>query len=149
MKLLVKCTGMETINVDGKNYVVDLVNGCANLTVSNLTLCEHIFNVTYNGDEYYDSSNTVFRFNETFSSIVNLTVVDLEKYFSSSERIIAILKDNLGNPLANKTITFSVNGNKYTRTTDVNGSASMAINLNPVLIMYLLVLMELNYATLH
>ena len=122
-------TGKVTINVDGKNHVIDLENGRANLTVSNLTLGEHIFNVTYNGDEYYDSSNTVFTFNETFSPIVNLTVVDLEKYFNGTERLVAILKDNLGNPLANKTITFTVNGNKYTRITDNNGSASMAINL--------------------
>ena len=126
-----KASGNITINVDGEDHVVDLVNGQANLTVSNLTLGEHTVNVTYNGDEDYSSSNTVIIFNETFSPIVNLTLANVVKYFGGSERLVAILKDNLGNPLANETIIFNINGNKYTKTTDTNGSVSMAINLNP------------------
>ena len=126
-----KATGNVTISIDGEDHVVKLVNGQANFTVSNLTLGEHTVNVTYNGDDDYDSSNTVITFNETFSPIVNLTVEDVVKYFNGTERLVAVLKDSLGNPLANETIIFNVNGNEYTRITDANGSASMAINLNP------------------
>ena len=122
-------TGVVAINIDDEGYVIDLTNGCANLIVSNLTLGEHTINVVYKGDEYYDASNITIKFNETFSPIVNLTVADLEKYFKGSERLVAILKDNLGNPLTNKTIIFTVNGKEYLKTTDINGSASMAINL--------------------
>ena len=42
----------------------------------------------------------------------------------------ATLTSNNNTPLANQTITFSVNGINYTKFTDLNGIASLNINLN-------------------
>ena len=98
---------------------------------------------TFNTDGLTKDNNTVF-FQSTGSTIlalhqilvverenIQLTVENLEKYYGGSEKLNATLKDGAGNPIANKTITFTVNGQKYNRTTNSNGIASLAINLRP------------------
>ena len=98
---------------------------------------------TFNTDGLTKDNNTVF-FQSTGSTIlalhqilvverenIQLAVEDLEKYYGGSERLNATLKDGAGNPIANKTITFTVNGKKYNKTTDSNGFASLAIGLMP------------------
>lgn len=108
-----------------------------------------VWNKTSNSIDYYTfntsgltkDNNTVF-FQSTGSTIlalhqilvverenIQLAVEDLEKYYGGSERLNATLKDGAGNPIANKTITFTVNGKKYNKTTDSNGFASLAIGL--------------------
>ena len=110
-----------------------------------------VWNKTSNSIDYYTfntsgltkDNNTVF-FQSTGSTIlalhqilvverenIQLAVEDLEKYYGGSERLNATLKDGAGNPIANKTITFAVNGKKYNKTTDSNGFASLAIGLMP------------------
>ena len=110
-----------------------------------------VWNKTSNSIDYYTfntsgltkDNNTVF-FQSTGSTIlalhqilvverenIQLAVEDLEKYYGGSERLNATLKDGAGNPIANKTITFTINGQKYNRTTNSNGIASLAINLRP------------------
>ncbi|WP_288578791.1 DUF3344 domain-containing protein [uncultured Methanobrevibacter sp.] len=98
---------------------------------------------TFNTDDLTKDNNTVF-FQSTGSTIlalhqilvverenIQLAVEDLEKYYGGSEKLNATLKDGAGNPIANKTITFTINGQKYNRTTNSNGIASLAINLRP------------------
>ena len=98
---------------------------------------------TFNTDGLTKDNNTVF-FQSTGSTIlalhqilvverenIQLAVENLEKYYGGSERLNATLKDGAGNPIANKTITFTVNGKKYNKTTDSNGFASLAIGLMP------------------
>ena len=98
---------------------------------------------TFNTDGLTKDNNTVF-FQSTGSTIlalhqilvverenIQLTVENLEKYYGGSEKLNATLKDGAGNPIANKTITFTINGQKYNRTTNSNGIASLAINLRP------------------
>ena len=113
-----------------------------------------VWNKTSNSIDYYTfnttgltkDNNTVF-FQSTGSTIlalhqilvverentqnIKLTVENLEKYYGGSEKLNATLKDGAGNPIANKTITFTINGQKYNRTTNSNGIASLAINLRP------------------
>ena len=50
---------------------------------------------------------------------------DLVKIYKNDSRFEA------GIDAANETVTFEINGMNYTRTSDENGTASMAINLNP------------------
>ena len=50
---------------------------------------------------------------------------DLVKIYKNDSRFEA----NIG--VANETVTFEINGRNYTRVSDENGSASIAINLNP------------------
>ena len=75
--------------------------------------------------------NEVQNVNITFEAkFAVLTVDDVVKYFKGDERLVAKLVDSTGNPIANATIYFSINGVEYNRTTDAKGMASMAINLD-------------------
>ncbi|ALT67882.1 C1 family peptidase [Methanobrevibacter millerae] len=56
---------------------------------------------------------------------------DIVMYYKNGTRFEVKLFDSQGNPFANENITLSINGVSYNRTTDENGSASIAINLNP------------------
>ena len=61
---------------------------------------------------------------------VSLVTKDIVMYYKDGTRFGAYLYDNYGRPLANKVVTFSMQGVDYTRTTNQNGYASIAINLN-------------------
>ena len=56
---------------------------------------------------------------------------DLVKYYGGSERLVVNLSTSRGEILANQTVYVYINGVNYTRTTNENGTLSMAINLNP------------------
>ena len=59
-----------------------------------------------------------------------IIVEDLIKYYRNGSSLVINLCDQWGNPLANQTIAITINGVTYYRTTDVNGTVSMAINLD-------------------
>ena len=84
-----------------------------------------IINNEKNSDIYTVKNGTVI----SNASII-LEVEDVIKYYGNDEKLIIRLTDSDGNPLTNKTITITINGKTYTRTTDANGTASMNINLN-------------------
>lgn len=54
---------------------------------------------------------------------------DIEMYYHNGTRYVVTLVDDNNNPLANRTIIININGVDYTRYTDENGSASIALNL--------------------
>ena len=56
---------------------------------------------------------------------------DLEMFYKNGTRYEVTITDSNGNPLANQTVTITINGVDYTRITNENGIASLAINLNP------------------
>jgi len=58
-----------------------------------------------------------------------LTATDLVKSTSETKAFGAKLVDGQGNPLANKTVNFNINGVTYNRVTDSQGIAKLNINL--------------------
>ncbi len=52
-------------------------------------------------------------------------------FYKDDTRLVAILTDIKGNPIANVTVYFTINKVLYNKTTNANGSASMALNLVP------------------
>ena len=56
---------------------------------------------------------------------------DLEKYYRNASQYIVKLLDNEGNPVANSTVTFNINGVFYNRTSNESGHAKLNINLQP------------------
>ena len=99
------------------------------ITISDLILGQHNITGIFEGDDIYAKSS----FNDTVSVIlnkfVNLDVSNIIMFYKDGTRLIAKLTDCIGNPIANATIFFVINGVTYNRTTDENGTASMAINL--------------------
>ena len=55
---------------------------------------------------------------------------DVTKYYKGPERFVVTVTDCLGTPVANKTVSITINGVTYNRTTDEKGTASMALGLN-------------------
>ena len=62
---------------------------------------------------------------------VNIDAKDISMYYKNGERLSADLSDMNDNPLSKHNLTFNINNQNYTRTTDDNGKASIAINLIP------------------
>ena len=59
-----------------------------------------------------------------------ISAENIEMYYKDGTRYVAVLTDQKGTPLSNKTVILTVNGVPYTRITDENGTVSLAINLN-------------------
>ena len=55
---------------------------------------------------------------------------DVVMHYRNGSRYVVTLVDENNNPLANRTVIISIIGVDYTRFTDENGSASIALNLN-------------------
>ena len=61
----------------------------------------------------------------------NISAPEVVKYFRGSERFVVTLTDNSGNPISNKAVIITINGAGYARTTNLDGTASIALGLNP------------------
>ena len=87
-----------------------------------------IITVEVGDDEIYALNSTTVTVNVK-DNMINVSAPDVIKHYNSTERFVVTVTDSRGNPLANQSVIISVNGVNYTRTTDANGTASIAINL--------------------
>ena len=81
-------------------------------------------------EEYSSIENCTFIENDYHLVRFYIYAPDLIKDYHSSERFYIYLSET-GMPVSNANVTITINGRNYIRTTDENGSASIAINLNP------------------
>jgi len=121
-------TGNVTIKIGDKTYYGTLVNRVFEGTY-NVSAGDYNVTVIYDGDEifgaaYYNETITIPKLNTT---LVGNNVV---MYYKNGTRYYVKLTDINGNPIANTNVTININGQNYTRTTDENGIASIALNLN-------------------
>ena len=119
--------GNVTVIIDGRNYTAKVENGTAVIHDPELKPGKHNITVIY-GDEKYspeENSSVIDVANKLF---INAPAV--VKYYSGSERFFVYLEDMNGKKIANADIVITVNGVSYSRTTNENGTASIAINLN-------------------
>ncbi|WP_296887648.1 Ig-like domain repeat protein [uncultured Methanobrevibacter sp.] len=120
-------TGVVVASVDGELYVADVENGTATINIPNLPAGNHTAEVTYYGDDKYSPVTTTADI-EVISE-EEVIAPDVVKYYHGSERfIVYVLKDDKG--VANKTVSITLNGVTYNRTTDENGIASLGLNIN-------------------
>ena len=80
--------------------------------------------ILINYNSYPGDDPVYIRYN-AFISAENIII-----YCKNGTPFTATLHDGSGNPIANKTLSFEINGMCSNRTTDENGSASIAIDLN-------------------
>ena len=69
-------------------------------------------------------------FNASSDKKTQLIADDVEMYYRDGTRFVVYLKDVDGNPLVNQSIMMSINDVDYNRTTDAEGIASIALNLD-------------------
>ena len=133
-------TGTVTVEIDGKKYTVNVIDGTANVIVSGLSAGDYNITTVYSGDAKYDSMTKKGNVTVIPNINVNLDVSDVEMFYHDGTRLIAKLTDFQGKPIVNATIYFSINGVTYAKTTDANGTASMGLNLDsnvyPVTVTY-------------
>ena len=133
-------TGTVTVEIDGKKYTANVIDGTANVIVSGLSAGDYNITTVYSGDAKYDSMTKKGNVTVIPNVNVNLDVSDVEMFYHDGTRLIAKLTDFQGKPIVNATIYFSINGVIYAKTTDANGTASMGLNLDsnvyPVTVTY-------------
>ena len=124
-------TGTVNAFVNGKNYTVPLKDGKATITIPKLAAGNYTIPVTYSGDDKYNSETE--EVNVTVKEDQKSNIIkapDVTKYFRGPERFVVTVTDYQGTPLVNKTVVININGASYTRNTDANGTASIALGLN-------------------
>lgn len=133
-------TGTVTVEIDGKKYTANVIDGTANVIVSGLSAGDYNITTVYSGDAKYDSMTKKGNVTVIPNVNVNLDVSDVEMFYHDGTRLIAKLTDFQGKPIVNATIYFSINGVIYAKTTDANGTASIGLNLDsnvyPVTVTY-------------
>ena len=105
-------------------------NGNATITISGLKNGDYNITYGFDGVEGYCSSSS-----SSILHVVNSTTIltgnDLTMVYNDGSEFKVKLTDLYGKPLANKIITFVINGIAYNRTTDSNGVTSINIRLYP------------------
>ncbi len=109
-----------TFNINGVFYTRDVINGTATLNI-NLDPGNYIITTMYGK---YSVGNNI-------TVLPTLITEDLNMKFQDGSRFTAKALDGQGNPLANQTVFFNVNGVLYNRTTGADGFAKLLIRLNP------------------
>ena len=120
-------TGMVLIDVNGSLYAAYANNGTANMTIPSMDAGNYTATVIYMGDDKYNNYTENMTLN--IENYYELNVPDVVKYYHGGERLYVYALAN-GKPAAEETVTIIINGVSYTKKTDKNGMASLAINLN-------------------
>ena len=115
------------ISINGRDYVKQSdENGTASLGI-NLESKNYTVVTTFGGNSKYFGT----RSNNTVSILSTLLSKDIVKYYRNGTQFYATVLDFKGNPLANTTVMFNINGVFYNKTTDENGTAKLNIWLRP------------------
>ena len=125
-------TGTLIVNIGGKNYVADLINGSA--TIAPTGLADGTYNATikYSGDANYREFEKTQ--NVTIKTAVDAKIVadDLTVIYSSNGLYSVVVYGTDGNVAANTEVTFLINGKVYKIVkTNEKGVASIAITQKP------------------
>ena len=136
-------SGNVSVIVDGKESVVQLVNGSAVVPLENITEGDHDVVVIYSGDETHAPTHSVSTFSVPTEIVVesrlasqfNVTEAQsIETYavdFPAGERGTTFqfqLTDSNGNPIANASVQFAYKTVIFNRTTDENGIVFLGVS---------------------
>ena len=122
--------GTVTVEIDGKKYTANIINGTAKVNIPGLGVGDYNITTTYLGDAKYVSMTKKGNITVIPNMDVNLYVDDVVMIYHDGTRLVAKLTDYQGRPIVNDIIYFTINGKTYAKTTDDNGAASMGLNLD-------------------
>lgn len=110
-----------TFNILGIEYT--RVTNDEGIAYLNINLGPDSYNIAVSCNNY--------TINDTITIISTVTGDNVVKYYLNDTRYYATYYDSEGNPLSGASVYFNINGVFYYKTTDINGVASLAINLYP------------------
>ena len=122
--------GTVTVEIDGKKYTANIINGTAKVNIPGLGVGDYNITTTYSGDAKYVSMTKKGNITVIPNMDVNLYVDDVVMIYHDGTRLVAKLTDYQGRSIVNDIIYFTINGKTYAKTTDDNGTASMGLNLD-------------------
>ena len=122
-------TGSVNVTAGDKSQIVTVVNGTAKVIFTSLPAGKYNITAIYSGDNKYAPANETVNFTVINNKITNLNISDIVMIYKDGTRMVAVLTDYKGNPIANATVYFTINGATYAKTTDANGTASLGLNL--------------------
>ena len=122
--------GTVTVEIEGKKYTANIINGTAKVNISGLGVGDYNITTTYSGDAKYVSMTKKGNITVIPNMDVNLYVDDVVMIYHDGTRLVAKLTDYQGRPIVNDIIYFNINGKTYAKTTDDNGTVSMGLNLD-------------------
>ena len=127
VKVEADATGLVKLEIGGKKYYAPVENGIATINIQSLDAGKHTVAVNYAGDDNYEPASK----NMTIPAKDKIEIIapNVVKYYHGSERFNAYVVFN-GNPLADKVLSIILNGVTYTKTTDKDGMATIALNLD-------------------
>ena len=109
--------GNISLTVDGKPYIVEVINGTGKLTLNNLSAGTYQVTATYGGDEFHNNAtNTTYFIVNLRETLINITVNNI----LYGQNATAVVTTN-----ANGTVRILINGNKVVEI--VNGTAILNI----------------------
>ena len=122
-------SGEGNLYINGENYT-DVWNGTSNSL--------EMFNTTVNGTDiavYFEATGaTILGLHQMViveqENILLIQAPDVEKYYNGTERFVVTVTNFQGNPVVNQSVNITINGRTYTKNTDENGTASIALGLN-------------------
>ncbi len=79
----------------------------------------------------YVSAENITDSNDIGPNNINIEAPDVTMYYKNSSKLNVELSDSDMNPISNNNITININGVNYIKTTDLDGKASLNINLDP------------------
>ena len=130
-------TGIKAIagNVNAENNNITTTGDYAlNLTTDgNVNVVNNYLvasQLTGDASVNYVSENATVENNTPTMYKAVISADDIVMYYKNGTRYVVKLTDVNGNPLANQTVNITINGEVYKRTTNANGTASIAINLD-------------------
>ena len=115
------------VNVNDKDYLIGIVNGKGNLTLSGLTFGTYTVNATFAGEGKYAKSGSNNVSLEVNRIKTQLTADSITVTYNGNSDLLITLKDNNGNAVRNANVIVNINGAK-TLTTDSNGQVKLSTN---------------------
>jgi len=116
--------GFVFVTIGGVTYNATVLGKEAKVIVPPLAVGKYDAIVSYNG---VVNKTVAVNISPDRNPVLNIS--DIVMIYKDGTRMVAVLTDYKGNPIANATVYFTINGVTYVRTTDVNGSASIGLNL--------------------
>ena len=91
---------------------------------------EYSPNTTLNSENILTSASDDY-LSESIDVSSTVKADNITKYYKGSTQYVAAFLDSSGNALADTDVTIKVGSKTYTRTTDINGTVSLSLNLKP------------------